>query len=46
MVMTARRWILAAASALLAGACALEVQNTQPAQEMAQQARPAGSRAM
>jgi mono/diheme cytochrome c family protein len=43
IVMTTRRWISAAASALLAGACALEVQNTQPAQEMAQQARPAGS---
>lgn len=41
--MTARRCGLALLLALLATACAVEVQNTQPAQEMAQAARPPGS---
>jgi mono/diheme cytochrome c family protein len=39
--MTMRRCSLALA--LAASACAVEVQNTHPAQEMAQQARPSGS---
>jgi Cytochrome C oxidase, cbb3-type, subunit III len=39
--MTTRRWCLAVT--MLLTACAVEVQNTQPAKEMAQQARPPGS---
>ena len=34
---------LALASALLLAGCAVEVQNTQPAKEMAEQAKPPGS---
>jgi cytochrome c5 len=34
---------LVLASALLLGGCAVEVQNTQPAKEMAEQAKPPGS---
>ena len=41
--MTARRCGLALLLALLATACAVEVQDTQPAQGMAQAARPPGS---
>jgi len=44
--MTARRaWRfgVALAWALVLAGCAVEVQNTQPAQEMAQQAKPPGS---
>jgi mono/diheme cytochrome c family protein len=36
-------WGVAAASALALAGCAVEVQNRQPAQEMAQQAKPPGS---